>query len=81
MYKLICNIYTEKYIDKIIKPIRKYNGKILEMNMSFIQKDFSDMKRVYYTILEFKTQDYRSQFIAYIKNKISNKYDFFLEII
>lgn len=78
---LQCIIYTEKYIDKMIKPLEKYSGIVKELKQTCIEKDFMEMKTAYFTTIEFPDAKCMSKFISYIRQKTSKKYDFFLELI
>jgi hypothetical protein len=82
MSVLNCIVYTEKYIDKIIKPLKKFAGVIKDMKQTNVEKDFQDMKTAYILKIMFESPSKTKQFISYIQNKVSKKYeDFFLEVI
>jgi hypothetical protein len=44
MVQLNCVVYTEKYIDKIARPLKKFEGKVLLMEQSYTEKDFQDKR-------------------------------------
>ena len=81
MIQVNCIIYTEKYIDKIIKPVKKYGGIIIEMKQSYIQKEFESMKSAYFTKIQFRERENLKKCLSYLKYKTSKKYDFFLEVV
>lgn len=81
MSVLNCIVYTEKYIDKIIKPLKKYSGSIKDMKQTSVEKDFQDMKTAYILKIMFETPTKLRHFISYVQNKVSKKYpDFLLEV-
>jgi uncharacterized protein (DUF1330 family) len=81
MVQLNCVVYTEKYIDKIARPLKKFEGKVLLMEQSYTEKDFQDMKTTYNFKIHFKSNKNQKDFLDYIRKKVEKKYDFFLEVI
>ena len=59
MCDLKCNILTEKYIDKILEPLKTTNGKLLELSQSYIERDFHSISRCYYVWIRFKNNIYK----------------------
>jgi hypothetical protein len=82
MVQLNCIIYTEKYIDKIARPLKKFQGNVLTMKQSFTEKDFEEMRTTYNFKISFKTSELCKKFVDYVRKKVEPKYsDFFLELI
>jgi hypothetical protein len=71
-------IKTDGHIDKIMKPVQKYKGRIIVLKKSFIEQDFETIKDLYDVQIDFKTETEFKKFIKYIQKNISTKYDFFL---
>jgi hypothetical protein len=71
-------IKTNGHIDKLTKPIKRYNGKVIKLTQSFVEADFEQIKELYELKIKFENNSLCKKFVKYIKNNISNKYDFFL---
>ena len=85
MCDLKCNILTEKYIDKILEPLKSTNGKILELSQSYIERDFHKIRKYYYVWIKFANISNKKKFIKLLKESVvkNKKYskDFFLEVL